>query len=170
VSSDAEALRNSVMKSVAAEWDKQIEIGVGWVTLTVARLGLAFVDLPPEARTALRAVRGAEVGVYHRRGTGARWDAAALLAAADQAMNSRGWDRLVTVLKEHEGVLVYVLGNSQSPRNMKTCVVVLNQHDMVVATARADLQPLMQLASVAHHEGGPVSGHASGHASGHVLR
>src|SRR5262245_24367343 len=61
VSSDAQALRDSVMKSASCKWDEQIEIGVGALTLGLARAGLSFVDLDPEARAILSAVRGAEV-------------------------------------------------------------------------------------------------------------
>src|SRR5437867_1182563 len=58
VSSDVRVLRDSVMNSAAADWNEKIEIGVGALTLNLARAGLAFVDLDAEARTALQWVRG----------------------------------------------------------------------------------------------------------------
>jgi hypothetical protein len=60
-------LRDSVMKTVSAKPEKQIELGVGPLTLNLARAGLAFVELDPEVRKALHVVRSAEVGVYKLR-------------------------------------------------------------------------------------------------------
>ena len=43
-----------------------MEIGVGALT-GLARTGLEFLDLDPQARSALNTVRGADVGVYWLR-------------------------------------------------------------------------------------------------------
>lgn len=147
VSSDLGALRDSAMHSAAAKWDQQIEVGVGPVTLAMARVGLKFVDLEPDARTALHAVRGAEVGVYRRHGKRAALPRAAILSAADAAMNERGWDRVVGVLDGRDLVAVYVPQNSRATRSIKVCLLVLNPEEMVVASARSNLEPLMELAS-----------------------
>jgi hypothetical protein len=134
------------MNSAKAEWDEQIEIGVGAITLNLARAVVAFTDVEPEARTALRAVRGAEVGVYHRRDSRRKLDRAAMLRAADKAMEARGWDRVVGVIEQHAFVAVYVPNDLRSTRNVKACVVSLDDRELVVASARSNLEPLMELA------------------------
>jgi len=149
VSSDVRALRDSVMKAApVAHWEEQIEIGVGPITLNLARTGLAFVELEPEARTALKAVRGAEVGVYKRRGGGEerQLKPGAILRAADKAMTDRGWDRIVGVLNGRELVAIYAPREIRSPRNVKVCLVTVNERELVVASARSNLEPLMELA------------------------
>src|SRR6266536_1470060 len=82
VGNDVGALRDSVMKAAHAEREQRIEIGVGPLTLNLARAGLAFVDLEPEARTALQVVRSAEVGVYKLRSESQQLNLAAMLSAA----------------------------------------------------------------------------------------
>ena len=146
VSSDVGALRDSVMKAAPAEWEEQIEIGVGPLTLNLARAGLAFVDLEPEARTAFQAVRSAEVGVYKLRGARQQLNQAAMLSAADKTMAGRGWDRMVGVMDRRELVAIYVPAQVRSTRNMKVCLVAVNGRELIVASARSNLEPLMELA------------------------
>jgi len=146
VSSDAEALRNGVMQTAGAQWDKEIEIGVGTLTLDLVRVGLAFVDLEPEARAAVRTVRSADVGVYKLQHSANQLDHRALLTAADQAMTKRGWDRVVAVVNERELVAIYVPDSVRSARNVKVCLVTLNNREMVVVSARSNLEPLMEIA------------------------
>jgi hypothetical protein len=146
VSSDVGALRDSVMKAAHAEREERIEIGVGPLTLNLARAGLAFVDLDPEARTALHTVRSAEVGVYKLRNTRQQLNHAAMLSAADETMAGRGWDRVVGVMNGHELVAIYVPAQVRSTRNMKVCLVAVNSRELIVASARSNLEPLMELA------------------------
>ena len=146
VSNDIGALRDSVMSAAHAEREERIEIGVGPLTLNLARAGLAFVDLEPEARTALHAVRSAEVGVYKLRNERQPLNHAAMLSAADKTMAGRGWDRVVGVMSRRELVAIYVPGQVRSTRNMKVCLVTVNGHELIVASARSNLEPLMELA------------------------
>ena len=146
VSSDLGALRDSVMKSAPVKWEEQIEIGVGPLTLNLARAGLCFVDLDPEARAALNAVRGAEVGVYKLRGGHQPLGHAALLAAADRAMARRGWDRMVGVVDRRELVAIYLPAKACSARNLKLCLLKVSGEELVVASARSNLEPLMEMA------------------------
>ena len=146
VSTDVAALRDSVLKSGGGQWDQEIEIGVGAVTLTLARAGLSYVDLEPEARTALQAVRAAEVGVYKLRDGPKPLRYAAILSDADKVMAKRGWDRALGVVRHHELVAVYVPNCALSTRNIRACLVTVNRHELVVASARSNLEPLMELA------------------------
>ena len=153
VSPDVGALRDSVMSAASAEREERIEIGVGPLTLNLARAGLSFVDLEPEARTALHTVRSAEVGVYKLRNERQHLNYAAMLSAADKTMAGRGWDRVVGVMNRHELVAIYVPGKAHSTRNVKVCLLTVNGRELIVALARSNLEPLMELAldRVNHH-------------------
>jgi len=146
VSTDVGALRDSVMKAAHAEREERIEIGIGPLTLNLARAGLAFVDLEPEARTMLHAVRSAEVGVYKLRSERQQLNLAAMLSAADKTMAGRGWDRVVGVMDRRELVAIYVPGQVHSTRNVKVCLLTVDGQDLVVASARSNLEPLMEMA------------------------
>src|SRR5688572_10914099 len=102
VSRDAGALRKSLMESADGDWHNRIEINVGAFTLNLARAALALVDLDSDVRAALRAVRGAEVGVYQRRNHAKHGNRGAMLLAADVTMAARGWDRMVGVVDRDE--------------------------------------------------------------------
>jgi len=155
ISSDARALRDCITQSTAKEWNEEIEIGAGALTLNVARFGLSFVDLDPEVNAVLSAVRSADVGVYRTHGESKQKDFTATLTNADHTMTSRGWDRLVTVMKSRELVVVYVPNNIRSTHDVKACLVVLSGQELVIASARSDLEPLLELAfnrSEWHHK------------------
>src|SRR5690242_16224797 len=95
LSSDTGALRDEVINSSGVAWRKQIALNVGGFTLGAARTGLAFARLPEEVRLAFAALRGAEVGVYRLSGGSESPNCAAMLAAAERAMTTRGWERIV---------------------------------------------------------------------------
>jgi len=146
VSSDVGAVRDSVTKAAGAKREQRIEIGLGALTLNLARAGLAFVDLEPEARTALHVVRSAEVGVYKLRGGHQQRSHAAMLSAADKTMAERGWDRVVGVMNPRELVAIYLPANAHSTRNVKVCIVAVDGQELVVASARSNLEALMEMA------------------------
>ena len=68
-----------------------------------------------------------------------------MLGAADSAMNRRGWDRVVGVLDGEDMVAVYVSSKTTSCRLLECCVVVFDGEQMVVASARGNLEPLLKL-------------------------
>ena len=144
VGGDSRVLRNSVLQSSAVEWSPTIEVNVGGGTFGLARAGLAFLELPAEARAVLRAVRGAEVGVYQL--VKGNLDRADLLNSTDRDMSARGWERVVGVLSGRELVAVYMPGNLGSGRDVRLSVMVLDGEELVVVGARANLEPLLKLA------------------------
>jgi hypothetical protein len=146
MNSDAGALRDSVMKSSTAEWEQDIELGVGPITFYLARAALAVAELDPDARTALNAVRAVEVGVYRPRGGLKQLHSAAVLRSADNAMARRGWERIVGVIRQRELVAIYAPRQVRSARDMKVCLVALNGEELVVASARSNLEPLAAMA------------------------
>lgn len=147
LSSPAAALRGSVMRTVPGSWKTRFTLNLGWVTTTLARLGLQLAPLPPEARTALRSLHGAEVGVYELQGGDTPKNLAALFPAADKAMKARGWERLVGVVDGREVVAVYIPQKGISPKRMKCCLAVLDDRQLVVVGARGNVDPLLELAA-----------------------
>lgn len=144
---DAEALCSSLRTASGADWDTTLQIKVGSLTVGLVKLGLSFVDLPPEARPMIEAVHAVEVGVYKRKAKSNSQNHAAMLSAADIAMTERGWERLVGVVERHATVAVYLPAGTLSERDTKVWVLVMEKNQMVVVSARADLEPLMALAA-----------------------
>jgi hypothetical protein len=146
LSSDTRALRNSLIKSSGVEWRQRIALRAGGLTLGAVRAGLSFVHLEAGARAALRMIRSAEVGVYQMPSGTKPPDRAIMLAAADAAMTARGWDRVVGFMDGQDLVAVYLPDETVSACRMKCCLMVFERQEMVVVSARADLEPLFKYA------------------------
>ena len=69
-----------------------------------------------------------------------------MLAASDAAMTARGWDRVVGVMDGPDLVTVYLPEKIASARRMKCCLMVFDGQEMVVVSARANLEPLLKYA------------------------
>jgi hypothetical protein len=102
--------------------------------------------MPPEPRAAFESIRGAEVGIYKLEESAGWVDPNAVLARADKAMSARRWDRVVGVSHEQELVAVYLPRRGLSTEHMRCCVLVLQGHNLVVAGASGNLDPLLELA------------------------
>lgn len=146
VSRDTAVLRDAVMDNSSGSWDEKIEFGIGRLTFAAAQLGSRYVDLPDEARIALRAANAGEVGIYECRGGRTADDRAKMLADADEKLAGRGWERMVGVIQDDQLVAVYVPTKATSARNFKVCVLVLNGSQLICASARASAGPLLDLA------------------------
>jgi hypothetical protein len=146
LSSETAALRESLMGSVDGQWKKTIAVHLGWFTTGLVRAGSRLVKLDPEPRAAIEAVRGVEVGVYKVRDGSEQEDHAAILAKTDKAMTRRGWVRVVGVSHDRELVTIYMPRKGMSLRNMKCCLMVFNGRDLVVVSARGNLEPLWAIA------------------------
>jgi hypothetical protein len=146
---EASVLQASLKQSAGGEWHKQIAINAGWFTTGLLRAATRFVHLPPEARTVLGAIHGAEVGIYRQKGVHLPLDFGAALEAADKGMRGKGWERVVGVVQplERQLVAVYLPRKGLSPRRMKCCVMVVQREDLIIAGARGDLASLLSLAA-----------------------
>jgi hypothetical protein len=144
VSSDTQALRDVALKLQTAEAEEKIEIGVGFFTVGLAKLGARFVELPPEVRGILGSVDGVECSVYELRGGESNF--AEVLSKADESMEKRGLDRVVGVLEREQLIAVYVPRKMKSHRDMSITVMVLTRRELICASARGDLDSVMQLA------------------------
>ena len=143
---DAQALARSLRQAAATPVTQDIGVSVGLFPLSLARCGLAFVKLDPDARAALSAVHAVELGIceFQPGRTRLRYDG--LLSAADKTMSERGWDRVVTVLSEHEFVAVFVRPKTGAVRDLELCLAVVDGTQMVVASARGNPEPLLEIA------------------------
>lgn len=146
VGRDAGALRDSLLQSATTPWTKTIEVSVGSFTCSLARLVTAFFDMPPEARAAIRAARGAEVAVYEQPAREVCSNQADMLLEADRVMENRGWDRMAGVISHNEMVVIYLPKKLRSPRDLRLCLAVLERGQLVVVSARSNLEPLLDFA------------------------
>jgi hypothetical protein len=147
LSSASQALRTSVMNSVAGQWHKKFAIHVGWPTMALVRNGSRLFHMPPEPRAALDAVHAAEVGIYNLEGQAGLPDYSSVVRATDKAMAGRGWVRIVGVAQNAEFVAVYIPKKGISLKKMGCCVVVLQDRQLVIASARGNLEPLLAIAN-----------------------
>ena len=143
--SETSALRAVLMDSTEPGWKKRITIRVGGFTTALIRTGLQFAELPPEARAALNCVQGGEVGVYELDHQPRRADRGLLVAAMDKAMEKRGWTRVVGVIQEDQLVTIYLPAKGTSSKHLECCLAVLSHRNFVVAEARGNPEPLMQV-------------------------
>ena len=144
VSSDTQALRDVALELETGEAEEKIELGVGFFTVGLAKLGARFVELPPEVRSILGSVDGVECSVYELRGGESNF--AEVLSQADQVMDKRGSDRVVGVLGPDQLVAIYLPRSMKSHRDMSISVMVLTKRELICASARGDLDSVMQLA------------------------
>jgi hypothetical protein len=149
---DVAALRECVVTSTG--FRKEIELRVGPVVFGVVRAGLNFIELEPEVRSALGAVRGTSVGVYRLE---AGLDRPAMIEKVDQAMTRRGWERMVGVMEGKNTVLVYAPAKISTTRNLRLSLLVLDGEQLVLASVRGNPEPIFELLldEVARHCPGP---------------
>ncbi len=140
---DATALKNSVMAIAPAK--TRVVVNVGWLTTGVGRLVASFFPLPPEAHMAIRSIRAAEVGVYRMECPPGHLDRAQVLAKTESTMRKRGWERIVGVSQDKDLVAVFVPQKVSSTR-LKCCVLVVNDEDLVVVTARGNIDEVLRFA------------------------
>jgi hypothetical protein len=140
------ALRNELARPGDFEWRQQIALNANVLTLGIVRAGLACVRLDPGARAAVQSVRSAGVGVYQLAPGMPAPDRAAMLAAADSVMSTRGWERTVGVMDGDDLVAVYLPEKNTSARRLKCCVLVFDGKELVLVSARGNLEPLLQFA------------------------
>jgi hypothetical protein len=144
LSGDTAALRDSVVSSTSGRCSKRLALNVGWATVGLARAGLSFCEMPPEARQALQSVRGGDVALYRLNGP---VDRAELVAQADRMMAKRKMARIVGVSKGEDFVAVYMPSGNIAPRNVRCNVLVVHEEEAVIVGARGNLRPIMELVS-----------------------
>jgi hypothetical protein len=153
---DAAVLRREVMAATEADWHTKVQMSVGGITLGAVRAGLQFIqaDHMDEARLALKAVRGASVGVYECNDGVGEFSHEQLFTRTDKKMKARGWTRLVGVVDSGEAVLIYTSDELDSGSRMDVCLAVVDGNTMVVVSTNVDAEVIAELAERHMPEGG----------------
>lgn len=154
---DASTLRRHVMRATNADWNTKVQISVGGATIGTVRTGLLFADQKEieEARLALGAIKHASVGVYELASdSAADWSGNRILTDTDQAMQKRGWSRLVGVTGRNETVMIYVDDDADEDEPLDICVAVVTNRELVVVSATVDADALSRL--VERHTAGDL--------------
>ena len=146
LSSDTRALRDVAVQSIGVQCDRKVALHVGGLATGLARAVSRFFDLAPEVRAGVQALRGAEVAVYEVRRVVPASERVQILAGADREMHRRGWMRIVGVMEKKQLVAIYVPAESLTPHQMKCSVLVLEDENLVIVSARGDIEPLLELA------------------------
>jgi hypothetical protein len=153
---EARAVRNAVFAATPNEWSPKIELGIGRIPAWLARTGFHLfesrLDLPPEARFGVDAFRCADVGVYQRRRSAASSSPGAMFADVDQAMDARDWEPIVAVQEDQQSVRIFVPKDLSNFRDAQACVFILERDELVIVSARLNLEPLLELASSKLHQ------------------
>lgn len=144
---DVSAVRQAVIHASGGGWKPQFELGIGSLGLGLIRASVALAEGGSDARDALRAVRSADVSVHRRFKRVAPRNPAAMLQQIDAAVAPLGWERMVTVIDRGEAVLVFTPSGTTPPTSqVQVCVAVMQSDELIVAAARSDLKPLLDLA------------------------
>lgn len=152
---EARALRQAVLAATPGEWSPRFELGVGRLPTWLARAGFHLAEgklnLPPEARFGIDAFRSADVGVYRRHDAATPLSSAATLAKVDASMAAQDWEAIVSVQDDQQNVRIFVPKNLTDLRYTQACVFVMQRDELVIVSARLNLEPLVELASSKLH-------------------
>lgn len=143
---ETRTVRDSLRHSMTSngDWQTHIELHGGPMTLGFARIAASCIDeIPPEVRTMLQSLRGADVGIYEFRGAGGKVDRGAYIEAATRAMDNQAWERAVTVVDREETVMVFIARDFADGEMLHACVAVLHGRSLVLVSAQIDPEPLM---------------------------
>ncbi len=139
------SLKRSVESAVPGGVKTRVCVNIGAGTCALTRLGIVLAPLPPEAKSAIGAARGADVSVCELEKTCGQKELRTVLAAADARMNGRGWDRVVGVMEPGQLVAVYCPRKGMTLGKTRVCVLVVDKKDVVLVCARANLESLQPL-------------------------
>jgi len=142
---EVSSLRQGLEKNTPGGITPKVCVSVGGGACALTRLGMSFTPLPPEAKAAISAARGADVGVFEMSQPCARKDLRKVLVDADNRMRARGWDRVVGVMENTQLVAVYCPRKGMDLSHVRVCVLVLDNKDAVLVSARANLTPLQPM-------------------------
>ena len=145
ISGEVRELRRGMAKSFPQGWSKEIEVKAPRPLLWAGRRVVSWVNVEPDVRDAIQVVRGGQVGVYRLHEEPSRRQLGELLGRTDQAMDRRGWDRVVGVLNRHELVAVYMPAGADEDIELRGCVLVVSSRDLVLASVEGNLEPLARL-------------------------
>lgn len=147
VGPDAAALRNACLRGHSGQFQKRMELSLGRVHCGLIRFGLGFAPLPDEVGVAVASLKAAEVAVYELHGKDHGAARTECFVAADEVMSKRGWERLVGVVDRDQLVMIFVPREVRSEGDLRFCLAVQDRLQLVVVSARTDLEPLLALSA-----------------------
>jgi hypothetical protein len=152
---EVRALRRAAFAADPGAWDRRIEFGVGRLPAFLARQGLRlagpFRDIPQELRAGVLAFHGADIGLYHRQAGAPEILPSETLASIRTAMEQIGWEPAVTVQDDAQLVAIFIPSTRlDSSSRLTAAVFVMDRSDLVIVSARTDLQPLLDGILSAH--------------------
>lgn len=144
---EVRALRQAALDASPDTWERQVEFGIGRLPVWFAKAGLAFVPLEPEVRAGMEAFQCADVAVYQHRAGAPEVDRDAVFAKVRAAMERQGWEPLALVRDGQDVVGIFTPASvSSTSDRLRASVFVMDGRDLVVVSAEARLQPLLELA------------------------
>lgn len=148
---DMAELRSELLECLDVSRTTDIEVTIpGWI-MTLGRVGASLSHLDPEARVLLETLRSGRIGVYELSESPGRESRLAMLETADaQLLENGDWNRIVTLIDNEELVVVYTDDSTlDASDDVELFVIVMDHRDFVMASARANAEPVLQLASSA---------------------
>jgi hypothetical protein len=146
---EVSGLRQSLERVAPGGMKARVCVNLGGGTFALTRFGAAFSPLPVEAKAAIASARGADIGVFELDRACGQQDLRNALKQADGRMLSQGWERVVGVMEANQLVAVYCPRKGMSLGKTRVCVLVVDQKDVVIVCARANLESLQPIVSEA---------------------
>lgn len=146
-SGDLQALRAAVRSPSAGAWRPELEVSLGRLPAWCARSALGWIDLPPEARAAVNAIRSAQVGIYRRPATATSSESTSLemLRSMEKNLSERGWSPVATVREGDRTIAVLTRGESaESTAPLAACALVVEEARLIVVAGDFQLAPLLE--------------------------
>ena len=140
--------RDLELQLPGSSFEKDVELSLGPVLLSVARLVTNFVPDAEEARPFLRGVSRVQIGVYK---TEIDSLPALRMPGHLQSLIDDGWETVVRVHENHEAV--WVLYRPDGDQIREVFVVVLNEKELVLVKAKGRLEKLLAAALDDAHGG-----------------
>lgn len=142
--SEIRALQASTAEARLPGCHKLFGVSAGSCTLGLGSWAVRFTDAPAEVQTALKTVRGVDFALYGLGKAPAGRDLDTLVKEADRRMEKQGWERAVLVRERGNLVAIYNKTNVRRAEDLRVCVLVVEDREIVMVSARADLRPVIQ--------------------------
>lgn len=146
-SSEFRDLQDAIISELPRKPSVRVAVRAPALLVSLAQVGMIFIDdVDDEAKLAIQAVQGGQVGIYQLRGHVSQREKLRILRAADVAMNDNEWTRVTAVVEDDAMVLIYTPADIDDPRDLQVMVMVMNDEELIIASASGDLYPLYEIA------------------------
>jgi len=116
-----------------------LELRLGALPMSLLRFGLHRAPLEPEARMALDALHGVEVGLYPFAGGGHPEETSERIIAGSAALSGRGWYQALGIANDEVTVSVHVREDERRPDRIQLCAVVQRESHVAVISVRGQV-------------------------------